>query len=36
MKFLNNWTIDLEQLPKYSAFKTPMSLTLDCKVFRAL
>jgi hypothetical protein len=35
MKFLNNWTIDLEQLPKYSAFKTPMTLTLDSKVFRA-
>lgn len=35
MKFLNNWTIDIEQLPKYSAFKGPMTLTLDSKIFRA-
>lgn len=35
MKFLNKWTIDIKQLPKYIAFKSPMTVTLDSKVLRA-
>ncbi len=35
MKFLNNWTIDIEQIPKYLAFKAPMNLVLNRNILRA-
>ena len=32
MKFLKNWTIDLEKLPVYSAFKSEFTLDVDYKL----
>jgi len=32
MKFLKNWTIDLEKIPSYTAFKTEFSLDVDYQI----
>lgn len=34
MKFLTNWTIDLQKLPKYAAFKGDFVLDLDYKLLQ--
>jgi hypothetical protein len=35
MNFLNNWTIDLQKLPKYMPFKATMNLEIDKRVLLA-
>jgi len=36
MKFLKNWTIDINKLPKYTSFQTKYDIDVDYKILKMM